>query len=80
GFLIPFSAAKCPPLSGPSLLANICLRCWKGHDGSGYSAFTAAKGTLSEATAPLMLQGLFAALRRRRCARSQAQGCDRQFG
>ncbi|MGK3116461.1 hypothetical protein, partial [Candidatus Pantoea formicae] len=51
-----FSAAKCQPQSGTSLLANICLRCWKGHDGEDFSVFTATKGTLSEATAPLLLQ------------------------
>ncbi|ORM65815.1 hypothetical protein PRCB_14305 [Pantoea rodasii] len=33
-----------------------------------------------EARAPLLLQGLSAALRLLRWARSQAQGCDWQFG
>ncbi|KGT89646.1 hypothetical protein NH00_13570 [Enterobacter cancerogenus] len=37
-------------------------------------------GTMVEARAPLLLQGLSAALRLLRWARSQAQGCDWQFG
>ena len=38
------------------------------------------KGTIVEARAPLLLQGLSAALRLLRWARSQAQGRDWQFG
>ncbi|PJZ05419.1 hypothetical protein PRCB_12085 [Pantoea rodasii] len=38
------------------------------------------KGTIVEASAPLLLQGLSAALRLLRWARSQSQGCDWQFG
>ncbi|HAU5562623.1 TPA: hypothetical protein JD264_02225 [Serratia fonticola] len=37
-------------------------------------------GTTFEAIAPLLLQGLSAALRLLRWARSQSQGCDWQFG
>ncbi|MGK3127492.1 hypothetical protein ACCY16_25625, partial [Candidatus Pantoea formicae] len=51
GFLIPFSAAKCHPQSGPSLLANFRLRCWKGHDDSGDSAFTATKDAMTQTIA-----------------------------
>ena len=47
---------------------------------SSASVRVVKKGTIVEARAPLLLQGLSAALRLLRWARSQAQGCDWQFG
>ncbi|PJZ07210.1 hypothetical protein PRCB_00650 [Pantoea rodasii] len=47
---------------------------------TGASMRVVKKGTIVEASAPLLLQRLSAALRLLRWARSQSHGCDWQFG